>query len=69
MKTLNAQQLAHELNIRGWSFARNGRGSHVQFKKIGNDRLITVPVHGSRPLPIGLLRKILRDAGIAPSEL
>ena len=47
MKTLNAQQLAHELNIRGWSFARNGRGSHIQFKKIGNDRLITVPVHGS----------------------
>ena len=69
MKQLNARQLIHELNIRGWSYARNSSGSHVQFKKPGVDRLITVPIHGSRPISPGLLRKILRDAGIDPSEI
>ena len=69
MKQLNARQLVHELNIRGWSMARSSTGSHVQFKKPGVDRLITVPFHGARPIPSGLFRKILRDAGIDPSEL
>ena len=69
MKQLNAQQLQKELNIRGWSFARMRDGSHMQFKKVGEPNLITVPVHGSRPIKCGLLRKILRDANIDPSEL
>lgn len=69
MKQLNARQLAHELNIRGWSLARMKDGSHMQFKKPGVATLITVPAHGSRPLHVGLLRKILRDADIDPSEI
>jgi predicted RNA binding protein YcfA (HicA-like mRNA interferase family) len=69
MKQLNAQQLQKELNIRGWSFARMRDGSHMQFKKVGVPKLITIPVHGSRPIRPGLLRKILRDAGIDPAEL
>ena len=69
MKQLNAQQLQKELNVRGWSFVRMRDGSHMQFKKIGVQNLITIPVHGSRPIRPGLLRKILRDAGISPSEL
>lgn len=69
MKQLNARQLQKELNIRGWTFARMADGSHMQFKKLGVPQLITIPVHGSRPIRPGLLRKILRDAGISPSEL
>ena len=41
MKQLNAQQLQRELNIRGWSFARMRDGSHMQFKKVGEPKLIT----------------------------
>lgn len=69
MKQLNARQLIRELNIRGWSVSRNGPGSHIQFKKPGVDCLITVPFHGARPLPIGLLKRIMKDAGIAESDL
>jgi len=69
MKQLNARQLQKELNTRGWTFVRMADGSHMQFKKPGVPQLITIPVHGSRPIRAGLLRKILRDAGIAPSEL
>jgi predicted RNA binding protein YcfA (HicA-like mRNA interferase family) len=32
------------------------------------DQRTTVPVHGSRDLKIGTLRKILRDVGITPTE-
>ena len=69
MKQLNARQLSHELNIRGWSMVRKSDGSHRQFKKPGVTTLITIPEHGSRPLAVGLLRKILRDAGIDPAEI
>lgn len=69
MKQLTARQLQKELNIRGWSYARMGDGSHMQFKKPGVPKLITIPVHGARPIRPGLLRKILRDAGIDPSEI
>ena len=69
MKQLTARQLQKELNIRGWSFVRMRDGSHMQFKKVGVPNLITIPVHGARPIRPGLLRKILRDAGISPSEL
>jgi predicted RNA binding protein YcfA (HicA-like mRNA interferase family) len=69
MKQLNARQLEKELNIRGWTFARMRDGSHMQFKKVGVPNLITIPVHGARPIRPGLLRRILRDAGIDPSEL
>lgn len=68
MKQLNAEQLRHLLNVRGWTFARMRDGSHMQFKKPGHPLLITIPVHGSRPIKPGLLRKILRDAEIDPSE-
>ncbi len=69
MKQLTARQLQKELNIRGWSFVRMRDGSHMQFKRPGEQKLITIPVHGSRPIRPGLLRKILRDAGIDPQEL
>jgi len=69
MKQLNARQLQKELNIRGWTFARMRDGSHMQFKKVGVPNLITIPVHGARPIRLGLLRQILRDAGINPQEL
>ena len=69
MKQLNARQLEKELNIRGWTFDRMRDGSHMQFKKVGVPNLITIPVHGARPIRPGLLRRILRDAGIDPSEL
>jgi predicted RNA binding protein YcfA (HicA-like mRNA interferase family) len=41
-------------------------GSH-HFMERGDQRT-TVPVHGSRDLKIGTLRKILRDVGITPTE-
>ena len=69
MKQLTPRQLQSELNTRGWSFVRMRDGSHANFKHPDFARLITIPMHGNRPIPPGLLRKILRDANIDPREL
>jgi predicted RNA binding protein YcfA (HicA-like mRNA interferase family) len=45
------------------------RGSHHYLRKAGIGGLVVVPVHGNRTLPVGTLRSILRQAGLAPEDL
>jgi predicted RNA binding protein YcfA (HicA-like mRNA interferase family) len=47
----------------GWELKRI-KGSHHIYKKTGEMRLITVPVHGNESLKPGLLNRILKDAGL-----
>jgi predicted RNA binding protein YcfA (HicA-like mRNA interferase family) len=44
------------------------RGSHVRLRH-ADGRVVTVPLHGSRDVGRGLLRKILRDADLSVAEL
>ena len=43
-------------------------GSH-HFMRHPNGRAVSVPVHGSRDVPRGLLSQILDDAGLSADEL
>jgi predicted RNA binding protein YcfA (HicA-like mRNA interferase family) len=43
------------------------RGSHVMLSH-PDGRMTTVPIHKGEEIGIGLLKKILRDADIAPGE-
>jgi predicted RNA binding protein YcfA (HicA-like mRNA interferase family) len=45
-------------------------GSHCVMVRVGDDeeRTVSVPVHGERPLKPGTLSKILRDAGLSRRE-
>lgn len=45
------------------------RGSHHYLRRPGAGQLVCVPVHGSRDLPLGTLRAILRQAGVSADEL
>jgi predicted RNA binding protein YcfA (HicA-like mRNA interferase family) len=47
----------------GWELKRI-KGSHHIFKKLGELRLITVPVHGNDAIKPGLLNRVLKDAGL-----
>jgi predicted RNA binding protein YcfA (HicA-like mRNA interferase family) len=47
------------LNFLGFEAIRT-KGSHVRLKS-GDGRVTTVPVHGSKTIPRGLLRKIVRE--------
>ncbi|WP_461109207.1 type II toxin-antitoxin system HicA family toxin [Spirosoma koreense] len=44
-------------------------GSHHIFVMQGRSERLSVPVHGNQPLKIGLLRALLKTAGIDESEL
>jgi predicted RNA binding protein YcfA (HicA-like mRNA interferase family) len=56
------------LEEHGWQL-RRVNGSHHIYSKAGNPARISVPIHGNRPLKAGLLRHLLRIAGIDEKEL
>ncbi len=45
------------------------RGSHHYLRRPSGSRLVVVPVHGNRDLPVGTLRSVLRQAGLTREEL
>lgn len=45
------------------------RGSHHYLRHPDDNRLVTIPVHGSRDLPTGTLRAILRQSDLTVEEL
>jgi predicted RNA binding protein YcfA (HicA-like mRNA interferase family) len=59
---MNGKDLSTILRDNGWTLDRV-KGSHHIFIKTGK-RSIPVPIHGSKDLPKGLIRAILKQAGI-----
>ncbi len=62
MKQVSGKDLARAVQRRGWSLARV-HGSHV-FVMAGRRERIVIPIHGNRPLKIGLLRALMKIAGL-----
>jgi len=60
---LTGKQACRMLKDAGWQLKRI-KGSHHIYKKPGEMRLITVPVHAGESLKPGLLNRILKDAGL-----
>ncbi|MCF2486972.1 type II toxin-antitoxin system HicA family toxin [Dyadobacter sp. CY347] len=59
---MDAKELIRLLEKQGWEEVRT-RGSHRMFKHPDSDRTIPIAFHGHRDIPIGTLRKILKQAG------
>ncbi len=51
----------------GWQLDRI-KGSHYILAKKGCEAILSIPVHGSKPLDTGLLKGLLRDAEINVEE-
>ncbi|MBI5462495.1 MAG: type II toxin-antitoxin system HicA family toxin [Gammaproteobacteria bacterium] len=68
MKTISGKDFAKLLERRGWELRRT-HGSHHVYAKTGNPVRISVPIHGNSPLKTGLLRHLMKVAGIEESEL
>jgi len=62
---VTADEVISVLGRLGFKFSRQ-KGGHAIFKKDGIR--IPVPVHGKRSIPHGLLRAIIREAGISVEE-
>ena len=68
MKQISGKDLARLVQRKGWSLARV-HGSHNIFVMPGRRERIVIPVHGNRPLKVGLLRALMKIADLAEEEL
>jgi predicted RNA binding protein YcfA (HicA-like mRNA interferase family) len=67
MKAISGKDLCRILERSGWSLLRI-HGSHHIYGKDGSIVRLSVPVHGSKPIKIGLLRHLLQAAGLTDAE-
>jgi predicted RNA binding protein YcfA (HicA-like mRNA interferase family) len=68
MKTISGKEFCKILERNGWVFYRV-HGSHHVFKKQGMPMNIAVPVHGNDDLKIGLLKAMMKQAGLTEQDL
>jgi predicted RNA binding protein YcfA (HicA-like mRNA interferase family) len=63
MKSMSGKSLAKLLERHGWVLMRI-HGSHHIYGQAGSPVRISVPIHGNKPLKIGLLKHLLKMAGL-----
>lgn len=68
MKSMSGKQLCRVLEQHGWRLLRV-HGSHHIYGKEGSVVRLSVPVHGNTPLKTGLLRHLLKSAGLGEYDL
>ena len=67
MKQISGKDFCRLLQS-GWQLKRIN-GSHHIHAMAGRIERISVPVHGHKPLKLGLLKHFMKVAGIGPKEL
>ena len=68
MKSVTGKELARVLERHGWELKRI-QGSHHIYGKSGSVVRLSVPVHGNKPLKVGLLKHLLKSAGLSEDDL
>ena len=68
MKSISGARFAKLLEKHGWKLLRVN-GSHHIYGKSGYIERISIPIHGNQPLKIGLLRHLLKVAGLSEADL
>ena len=68
MKQVSGRELAQIVQRRGWILARI-QGSHHVFTMAGRRERIVIPIHGNQPLKKGLLRSLMKIAGLQDEDL
>lgn len=68
MKSVSGKALCKVVEKHGWMLKRI-TGSHHIYAKQGVSVILSIPVHGSRDLPTGTLKSLLKDAGLTEEDL
>jgi predicted RNA binding protein YcfA (HicA-like mRNA interferase family) len=63
VKAISGKEFARLLESHGWSLQRIS-GSHHIYAKAGSSVRISVPIHGNATLKVGLLRHLMKLAGL-----
>ncbi|MDE3180555.1 MAG: type II toxin-antitoxin system HicA family toxin [Acidobacteriota bacterium] len=61
-------EVARLLERNGWNLLRV-HGSHYIYGKSGSAVRLSLPIHGNQPLKIGLLKHLLKMAGLEETEI
>lgn len=68
MKQVSGKELTRVVERHGWVLLRIN-GSHHIYGQQGNIVRLSIPVHANQPLKTGLLRHLLKQAGLSESDL
>lgn len=68
MKSVLGREFVQTIERKGWVLLRI-HGSHHVYGKEGSDMRLSVPVHGDRPLKIGLLHHLMKLAGLSEEDI
>jgi predicted RNA binding protein YcfA (HicA-like mRNA interferase family) len=69
MKVVSGKRFCKILEKHGWILKRTTKSSHFIDTKPGNPATISVPVHGNTDLKKGLQADLMKQAGLAESDL
>jgi predicted RNA binding protein YcfA (HicA-like mRNA interferase family) len=68
MKQVSGKALARAVERHGWVRMRI-TGSHHIYSRPNSAVRLSIPIHGNKPLKIGLLRHLLKQAGLNETDL
>lgn len=68
MKPISGKEFARILERQGWKLLRT-KGSHHIYGKYGSTVRLSIPIHGNTPLKIGLLKHLMKMAGLTENDL
>lgn len=68
MKAVSGKDLARIVERHGWQLLRI-QGSHHIYGKTGSVVRLSIPIHGNKPLKIGLLKHLMKLADLTEADL
>jgi len=67
VKSVSGREFARIVERHGWSLLRVS-GSHHIYGKQGSIVRLSVPIHGNKPLKVGLLRHLIKMAELSEAD-
>ena len=67
MNPVSGSAFARAVAKRGWTLLRIN-GSHHIYGKLGEVARLSIPVHGNKPLKLGLQRSLMKTAGLTEAD-
>lgn len=61
---MTPREFVRLIENKGWYFEREGKGSHKIYRHPDFKDPISIPFHGSKDIPKGLLEKLKKQAGL-----
>ena len=68
VNAVSGKAFARAVERKGWTLLRVA-GSHHIYGKDGEVARLSIPVHGNRPLKLGLQRALMKLAGLEETDL